>query len=104
METLPFEECHKLAAQSLKSMINRLDSKPFDLDEQKLLMFEALQHGLTIEYMTLTVDLLLDTIFIESKKGITSAEVRETLVAKATYFMNLLKSTMAAAFVKYNLE
>jgi hypothetical protein len=104
LETLPFEECRKLAAQSLKSMINRLDSKPFDLDEQKLLMFEAFQHGLTIEYMTLTADLLLDTIFIESKKGITNAEVRETLAAKATYFMNLLKSTMAAAFVKYNLE
>ena len=100
--TMTSEQRRVIATNNLDGMISRLEGISINTGLMKASFVALLRQGASLQVMLVGVDELMKVITNRADSGLAKQPIiQEALLQKASYYINLVKATMASAMIEY---
>jgi len=94
-----------ICSNTFARLISRLEGTPLDFAEVQQNLLEGIKQGATLPEMTANSDRFHNVVIAKAQEGLVhEPEIVIILVDKINYFSQLIKSSMASAFITYHFQ
>ena len=85
----------------VEALIDRMESRPFPAERIKPHFIQRFEHGASLDEVTSRADLLLEAITSQINQKLTDRDpMKELLLNRSVYLVQLLKTVIASAYIE----